>query len=526
MRKIYNYKTKKVTVYPVNESASELPFCLYIDEVIGDDTERIKVDDKFYATEEEATDDIFEVTANYLKEFNDIDPGDVDYVENEDGTVEFSCEGCPKKWIVGVMTNDIDIVPGNEETDVAEEEEINENVDDNAEEKTDAVYDALRSLLHELTVTDVCDVLEENLDFETVQKLVNILYENTEYDLDKKFTSRFVLDENGNYRLYVSSDYDDDSDSDEEGFDEYEEIEESKKSRKGRKMNESADADKALAEISIMIKSNDGLSSDEILDNIVDYATGLKEKIRNEKNNYYNFQKGVYDELKNIDVRYIKYWTSRSVQHELKRLYDEEGILNPVAAAEALVEFIVNNDYLLGESKNESVASRFSKMRSMFEGLNEDEDDEDESDEVEDKENDEDEKKDDENDDEFEEKEMKAVVLTVKKDDAEKLKEQLIDAGCDEEDIEIIEDEEDENSKVRVDVKSIMELKDYLDKKGIDLEKEIGGEIVSDEDDEDDEDEEDAGEDEDEEKKDGEKSDEEEFDFDNLGDIFGAEDEE
>jgi DNA-directed RNA polymerase beta' subunit len=56
---------------------------------------------------------------------------------------------------------------------------------------------------------------------------------------------------------------------------------------------------------------------------------------------------------------------------------------------------------------------------------------------------------------------------------------------------------------------------------GIDLEKEIGGEIVSDDEDSDSDDSDENKEDDDENKEGG---DEEEFDFDNLGDIFGAED--
>ena len=63
-----------------------------------------------------------------------------------------------------------------------------------------------------------------------------------------------------------------------------------------------------------------------------------------------------------------------------------------------------------------------------------------------------------------------------------------------------------------------MELKDYLSKKGIDLEEEIGGEIVSDDDS--DAEGEDGGE------GDADPDAEEdvpEFDIDDLGDIFGAE---
>ena len=59
-----------------------------------------------------------------------------------------------------------------------------------------------------------------------------------------------------------------------------------------------------------------------------------------------------------------------------------------------------------------------------------------------------------------------------------------------------------------------MELKDYLNKKGIDLEEEIGGEIVSDDEESDD--------DSDDKDSDDENGDEEDFDFDNIGDLFGA----
>ena len=175
---------------------------------------------------------------------------------------------------------------------------------------------------------------------------------------------------------------------------------------------------------------------------------------------------------------------------------------------------------------NESVAERFAKLRKMFES-EEDEKDEDKSeDEIDDAESDEDEnaesgeKEDDEKEDEDQDEEMKAVIISVKKGDEDKCKEELIDAGISEDDIEILEADEDaENVDIRIDVNSVMELKDYLAKKGIDLEEEIGGEIVSDEDDSEDKDEDDSDEDKDEE-------DEEKIDFENLGDIFGAEDDE
>ena len=190
------------------------------------------------------------------------------------------------------------------------------------------------------------------------------------------------------------------------------------------------------------------------------------------------------------------------------------------------------------ESKNESVAERFAKLRKMFESEddaddnsddNNDEGSEDdpgakEAGEKEDNsdEKSDDEKSDDEKSDDEEEEDMKAVIITVKKGDEDKCKDELIDAGIAEDDIEILDADDDaENIDIRIDVNSVMELKDYLDKKGIDLEKEIGGEIVSDDEDSDSDDSDENKEDDDENKEGG---DEEEFDFDNLGDIFGAED--
>lgn len=177
---------------------------------------------------------------------------------------------------------------------------------------------------------------------------------------------------------------------------------------------------------------------------------------------------------------------------------------------------------------NESVADRFARLRRMFES---DDDDEIEDDENSDdgSENDNAEQESDENEDsnseegddsDSEDEEMKAVIITVKKGDEDKCKDELIDAGIAEEDIEILDADDDaKNVDIRIDVNSVMELKDYLSKKGIDLEEEIGGEIVSD-----DESDDENSDDENVEDEDG--GDDEDFDFDNLGDIFGAEDEE
>ena len=173
------------------------------------------------------------------------------------------------------------------------------------------------------------------------------------------------------------------------------------------------------------------------------------------------------------------------------------------------------------DNTNESVAERFARLRRMFESEDSDDasDDKSDDDDSDDNSDDDDASDDKSDDDENEDEEMQAVIITVKKGDEDKCKDELIDAGIAEEDIEILDADEDaENVDIRIDVNSVIELKDYLSKKGIDLEEEIGGEIVSDDDETDDENE-DGSEEEDENK---EGDDEEDFDFDNLGDIFGA----
>ena len=175
------------------------------------------------------------------------------------------------------------------------------------------------------------------------------------------------------------------------------------------------------------------------------------------------------------------------------------------------------------DNANESVAERFARLRKMFESDDDSNDetknDNEGSDDNSDENGEGSDDTSDENSEEDKDEEMKAVIITVKKGDEDKCKDELIDAGISEDDIEILEaDEDDDNIDIRIDVNAVMELKDYLSKKGIDLEEEIGGEIVSDEDSDD------SDEENDDENKEGD--DEEEFDFDNLGDIFGAEDEE
>ena len=180
------------------------------------------------------------------------------------------------------------------------------------------------------------------------------------------------------------------------------------------------------------------------------------------------------------------------------------------------------------ERTDESVATRFSRLCNLFESEGEedeteeendadDSEDEDGADESgDDAETDKDGEGEEESSDEDEE--MKAVAITVKTDDVDACKEELVDAGVAEDDIEVMDDKDGE-TEIRIDVNSVMELKDYLAKKGIDLEEEIGGEIVSDEDGS----EEDADGADDEETDPDAEEDVPEYDLDDLGDIFGAE---
>lgn len=178
------------------------------------------------------------------------------------------------------------------------------------------------------------------------------------------------------------------------------------------------------------------------------------------------------------------------------------------------------------ETTYESVSSRFAKLRTLFEDENSDDGGDDNAeDNTEDNADDNtddtnDDNADDKSDDEGgeDDEEMKAVVLTVKKGDEEDCKKEMIDAGISEDDIEILDADEDADEvEIRVDVNSVMELKDYLDKKGINLEDEIGGEIVSD-DDGDSEDK--SGEDGD--SEDGGEGGDDDFNFDDFGDMFGG----
>lgn len=162
-------------------------------------------------------------------------------------------------------------------------------------------------------------------------------------------------------------------------------------------------------------------------------------------------------------------------------------------ALEAKLEKLQNIlDCLMGKCDsdvvNESISLRFARRGRLFESEEDDEpaDDEPADDEPADDEpadNEPADNSDDNNEDEYEDVEMKAVVLTVLKKDIDKVKEELVEAGISEEHIDMPEcddKEDDDECEIRVDAEAVAELSEYLKTKGIDLEEEIGGEIVND----------------------------------------------
>lgn len=157
---------------------------------------------------------------------------------------------------------------------------------------------------------------------------------------------------------------------------------------------------------------------------------------------------------------------------------------------------------------HESVAEKFAKYRKLYES----EDDNEDTAEDEKTEDAEDSKEDEETED----VPMTAIVLTIKKEDVEKCKEELVNAGISEDGITEVDDDDDEDTaKLKVDADYAFELKDYLAGKGIDLEEKIGGEIIDD-----------SAEDSDEDEKEGEENTEntaeDDTDFDaEFGDLFG-----
>jgi len=186
---------------------------------------------------------------------------------------------------------------------------------------------------------------------------------------------------------------------------------------------------------------------------------------------------------------------------------------------------------------NESVRGNFNKYAKIYESedISEgDEDKDDADDKADDAEADADDKKDDADADDKKDDEkdsdtkdndvpMTAVLVKVAKDDVDKAKKQMIDAGVEEDDIDVVEGDEDADEvEIKVDANSIMALKDWLDTKGIDLEEKLGGEIVPPDEDSDSADDADADTN-DSQGDEGDEGDSLDLDNMNFDDIFGDE---
>ena len=295
-----------------------------------------------------------------------------------------------------------------------------------------------------------------------------------------------------------------------------------------------------------LISLADAVIVDEVLgDNSYKIAVNVSDELS---------ASGLYQWIRNYtNIKSLKE-IEEKVAPGLSALLDEDDIDETTEADDDIIPFPEDDDDELPEEGDfdeetdnivgESVSSKFAKYRKLYEDasdvLNEkgEEKEDDYSDifgddedkpadkgdkDTEDKEDDKEEDKNADADD-TEDVPMTAVLLTVNKDDADKCRDEMIDAGIAEDDIEILDAEDDEDTdtvKIKVDVNSVHELKDYLSGKGIDLEEKIGGEII---DDEEGKEKEDDSATEDGEKK---KDDDEEDPFSDmdLGDIFGDDDE-
>ena len=210
----------------------------------------------------------------------------------------------------------------------------------------------------------------------------------------------------------------------------------------------------------------------------------------------------------------------REAKQELKELKKEEKslgegcgkraknkIAKKIEKAEKLVEILeeeikFNPKKAGAVNEAKSLWEEFTKWSKLYEA-EEDEEKEDEekpAEELTSEKPEDSEEETEEKEDEKEEAELEAILLTVK--NIEKVNQNLIDAGIPEEHIQMIPDEEDpKQGKIRVDADDAITLKEYLATLGIDLEEEIGAELVTDEESEEKEDDSEEGE----EKKDDDK---------------------
>lgn len=353
------------------------------------------------------------------------------------------------------------------------------------------------------------------------------------YDLDPEVCRKysvFVIDTDETHEVdeihdrYGEKVYDRDNDFDND--DDYEDLYESMSARRRRsirKVNESLDSEEVESKpyrpaehcpIPDTLRDEDI----EFVDSLVPEDEDKKEAIRTGSNGSYRLEEIILKIKKYVDDADA----SDNFDDDLFRdmvLYLFNNVLGMFITDKENEEVVESVKYLLVTPLNESlkifkkrkadrlneasVRDQFNKYSKVFESEeekgNEEEKKKDKDTDGE-KKSDIDNKKNEEKS-EDEETPITAIVVKVSKDDADKAKRQMIDKGVAEEDIDVIDgDDESDDTELVVSVNSIDALRSWLDAKGVDLEEMLGGEIVS-------EDEEEASEED--EKKDSENSDEE-----------------
>lgn len=357
------------------------------------------------------------------------------------------------------------------------------------------------------------------------------------YDLDPEVCRKysvFVIDTDETHEVdeihdrYGEKIYSCDNDFDDD--DDYEDLHESMSARRRRsirKVNESLDSEEVESRPYRPAEHcpvPDTLREEDIefVDNLVPEDEDEKEAIRTGSNGSYCLEEIILKIKKYVDGA-----SDGDFDDDLFRdmvLYLFNNVLGMFITDKENEEVVESVKYLLVTPLNESlkifkkrkadrlneasVRDQFNKYSKVFESEEEKENEEKEKKDKDidtekidtEKESDPDTKKNEEKS-EDEETPITAIVVKVSKDDADKAKQQMIDKGVAEEDIDTIDgDDESDDTELVVSVNSIDALRSWLDAKGVNLEEMLGGEIVS-------EDEEKTSEEE--EKKNSENSDEE-----------------
>lgn len=336
------------------------------------------------------------------------------------------------------------------------------------------------------------------------------------YDLDPEVCRRysvFVLDtdeicnideihDRYGEKIY-SRDTDDFEDDDE--YETYEDLHESMSARRRRaihELNESLEAEESEEEFETKpyrpaehcpIPETLDEKDTEFVDSLVPEDEDEKETIRTGSNGSYHLEEIILEIKKYVDEASDGEFNDILFRDMVLYLFN--NVLGMFITDKENEEVVESIKYLITTSLNESmqifnkrkaerlneasVRDQFNKYSKVFESEEEKEEKTEEA-ETEEKSTEEVEKKQNEEKESDEETPITAIVIKVAKDDAEKAKQQMIDKGVAEDDIDIVDgDDESDDTELVVNVNSIEALRSWLDAKGVDLEEMLGGEIVS-----------------------------------------------